>query len=118
MAHSRNFLSLVYLRVICPILRMRQPLVSTRRNFYIELDRKTQKFRRKSDFKEYIWSICLLIFLKTCRTRYFKQLMASKISIGLPQNRKTRCEGRSFCNCKKNASNRLTYKTLKTSESA
>ena len=48
MAHSQNFLSLVYLRVICPILRMRQPLVSARRNFYIELDRKTQKFRRKT----------------------------------------------------------------------
>ena len=48
MAQSRKFLSLVYLPVICPILRMRQPLITARRNFYIELDRKIQKFRRKT----------------------------------------------------------------------
>ena len=48
MAHSRNFLSLVYLRAICPILRMRRPLVSAQQNFYIDFDRQTQKCRRKT----------------------------------------------------------------------
>ena len=61
-----------------------------------------------------------LNFWKTYRTRYFKQLMASKISIGLPQNRKTRCEEWRTRNCKRmlRSSNGLTYKTLRTSESA
>ena len=68
MAHSRNFLSHgVHCRVlcvICPILRMRQPLVSARRNFYSELDRKIQKFRGKTAILKNIYglicSICLL----------------------------------------------------------
>ena len=74
MAHSRKFLSLVYLRVICLIMRMRQPLVSARRNFYIELDRKIQKFRRKTAILKNIYGrfVCCAHFLENVQNSIFK----------------------------------------------
>ena len=73
MAHSRNFLPLVYLRVICPILRMRRPLVSARRNFYIELDRKIQKFRRKTAILKNIYGrfVCCAHFFENVQNSIF-----------------------------------------------